>query len=173
MKKYICATIVFACTTVTGCGPENVKTNSSFDAGQAAAMLNKGNATIKGSGLIRQNGGGVVTCAGSEVQMIPATEYAKERIAAIYGNTNRGHKELGLFTRATKFENEPAAYRQDMRTTNCDAQGTFVFHDVAKGEFFLVTVITWMVGNYNRQGGAIMQRVSISDDETKEIVLAP
>lgn len=59
---------------------KTVLLKSQFDAKETATHLVDGENTIKGSGLIRQNGGGVVTCAGQQVWLVPATDYAKERI---------------------------------------------------------------------------------------------
>ena len=131
-------------------------------------MLRQGTNTIKGSGLIRQQGGGVVTCAGNEVFLIPATAYSTERMKAIYSSA-----EGGLYTAGQiKFEPSPPEYVANMRTTKCDAQGGFVYDRVADGKFYVVSSAVWIVRD-SRQGGSIMKSATLSGGETKYVVLSP
>jgi hypothetical protein len=144
---------------------------STFDVDQARAMLKPGSNTIRGSALIRQRGGGVVSCAGREVYLVPATEYAKERMSHIYGNTERGFnpafggRDIGLA--------ENKAYSDAARRTLCDAQGYFRFTNVGNGEYFVATTIVWQVNPYFNEGGALMERVLLRGNETREVVLSP
>lgn len=145
-----------------------VPLKSSFDATAAMQMLAVGTNTIEGSALIRQQGGGVVTCAGEEVTLVPVTEYATERMMAIYGSDQRGYRGSGLL----KFTPDDPAYYSASRTVLGDAQGNFLFDKVADGDFFVTTTVTWTAG-YARQGGVLMQRVKVTGGETKRIVLSP
>src|SRR6185295_686938 len=89
MKIYV----VLVCLTVWGCATTQVKTvqlTSRFDEQEMKARLRPGKARISGNAFVRQNGGGVVTCAGSQVSLIPKTDYSAERIRAIYGNEDSG-----------------------------------------------------------------------------------
>ena len=131
-------------------------------------MLRPGTNTIKGSGLIRQQGGGVVTCAGNEVVLIPATAYSTERMKAIYPSAEGGLTVLGEI----RFEPNPPEYRTTVRTTKCDAQGSFVYDRVADGKFFVVSSVVWYVRDI-RQGGNMMKSVTLSGGETKTVVLSP
>ncbi len=148
--------------------PPVVKLTSPFDEAQAAELLEPGENTIEGSALIRQQGGGVVTCAGAEVTLVPVTDYATERMVAIYGSTERGYR----FSGTVEFEPTPDAYTTMNRKVIGDAQGRFVFRDVADGEFYVVTTVEWYIG-YARQGGVLMQRVAVAGGEVKTIVLSP
>lgn len=170
MKTTI-ATIV-AAAALAGCAAPNVTPYqlATFDKAQAEKWLQPGTNTIKGSALIRQAGGGVVNCAGGEVQLIPATEHAKQRMLNIYGSTVSGYRRA-FSGPAPKFENESTEYLHTMRKTTCDAQGFFKFDKVADGDFFVITVVTWRVTQYFPEGGALMQRVDVGGGETKEIVL--
>lgn len=139
-----------------------------FDADHARKMLEKGVSTIKGSALIRQRGGGVVTCAGQTVVLIPATEYADERMRVIYNQQDRGFR--GYPDQVPMESN--ASYVELTRRTRCDAQGYFTFDNVGDGTFYVVTRIVWETGR-TVEGGTLMQRVNVSGVETKEIVLSP
>jgi hypothetical protein len=158
-----------ACAALTGCAPTTVNLKSSFNAQEARAMTQRGVNMITGSALIRQNGGGVVTCAGLPVTLLPKTAYAAERVAVIYGNTQQGYNPA---YRVVTFTPNPAEFAQYVRKTTCDAQGRFAFGDVADGEFFVETSITWQVG-YSLQGGNLMQAVSVNGGEAREVVLSP
>lgn len=144
---------------------------SSFDYLEAQRYLQSGGNKITGSALIRQQGGGVVTCAGSEVQMIPVTPYATERMMKIYGSDQKGYVSYYRLT-GLKFEPDYPEYQNAKRKVIGDAQGMFEFENVADGEYYIITQITWTVG-YSVQGGAIMQRVKVENGETKKIVLSP
>lgn len=132
-------------------GPRVVPIATPYDQAEATALLVPGTATIQGSAFLRQRGGGVVTCAGSVVRLIPATAYARARATALYGPT-----QSGIAREALKFDPDPAAYETTLRTTKCDAQGKFSFENVAAGAFLVQTLVTWRVGAA-MQGGALMQ----------------
>lgn len=155
---------------LTGCAAAPLKTVSTFNIGEAEAMLRAGNNTVKGSALIRQAGGGTVTCAGQTVDLIPVTLYATERMLNIYGNDIRGHRPaLGY----PQHETTNQDYLRLSKSTVCDAQGFFKFTEVTRGSFYVVTSVIWRTNPYFLDGGALMQRVDLTGGETKEIVLAP
>lgn len=153
---------------LTGCvEPQIINLTASFDIEQAKYIQDKGNNTIKGNAFLKQNGGGVVTCAGNGVDLIPITEYAKERIGKIYSNTEKGFSQ----NRGITFNPNSNDYRKYMKNTVCDSQGNFKFENIADGDYFITTVVTWNVGSMP-QGGGLMQKVSLKNGELKEIVLA-
>lgn len=161
--------VIFA----SGCTTATYKISSTFNETEASRMLETGTNTIRGSALIRQRGGGVVTCAGKEVQLVPATSYAVERISAVFGNSTKGFNSAGLGGTRLKFENAQPVFKQYMKSAICDAQGFFRFEKIANGSFFVTTVIAWKTDPYFFQGGELMQQVTVNNGETKEIVLAP
>jgi hypothetical protein len=160
---------------VAGCAApaqdETVILMSSFDAKEAGEMMAPGTNSLRGSALIRQRGGGVVTCAGKEVRLIPATAYATERMMAAYGNISNGF--IPATRKITFGGGDQAQYARLTKTTTCDAQGYFKFDHVANDTFYVVTVVTWQVNQNAVEGGSLMQSVPLMGSETKEIVLAP
>ncbi len=158
---------------ITGCAiPKIVDLKSTFNQDLTSKLLEKGSNTIKGSALIRQQGGGVVTCAGIPVGLIPDTEYSRERMLAIYNSDIRGY--YPAFGSATvKFNNTDSGYITYQRKTVCDAQGFFKFDGISDGSFFIVTQIVWGSDTYVKQGGWIMQRVTVSNGDSKDIVISP
>ncbi|NQD37185.1 hypothetical protein HPT27_09115 [Permianibacter sp. IMCC34836] len=150
---------------------EVAQVRNAFSADEARAMLGKGKGTIKGSALIRQSGGGIVTCAGLEVSLIPQTAYAKERIKLIYGDREGGYADV---ERAEALNLAPGLpeFIQLTRKTVCDAQGFFQFDEVGPGRWYVATSVIWRVG-YDKQGGHLATRVEVVSDEVHQIVLTP
>ena len=138
-----------------------------FDRNQAAALMLEGSNTIKGNAFMRQNGGGVVSCAGATVMLIPATAYADERTGALYGKG-----DAGVTRKNIQFQPDYAEYRTLTKTTTCDSSGNFEFSNVADGDFFVVTKVEWIVGTYNRQGGGLMHKVKVRNKQTVRLILS-
>ncbi len=166
MKKIISILMLML---LTGCVAPRpvVNLSSPFDAAQAQAMLVQGKNTITGSALIKRQDGIAVTCAGTQVNLTPVTAYSTERIQAIYKSNQRGYGVI-----RPEFVPDLPEYRTLVRNTTCNAQGFFAFKEVADGDFYVTTGVTWKVGA-NIQGGALMQRVKVIGGQSTEIVLAP
>lgn len=172
-KARLITSIVFA-SSLTACitapQPTVVQTRMPFDGGQTLAALGKGNNTIKGSALLRQQGGGVVTCAGTEVILHPVTNYSAERISSLYGSYDGGYRPA--IAGGVVFEpNNEVLYRSATRRVLCDAQGYFKFDELLDGDFYVVASVVWRVG-HAPQGGGILRKVSVKNGEVKEIVLS-
>ena len=146
----------------------SVAISAPFDAAHAARLLQTGVNTIKGNAFLRQRGGGVVTCAGSTVYLVPGTEYAKQRMAALYAGD--GVSGLNRGQNNPIFIPESTAYQQANKTTKCDAQGNFMFDRVADGVFYITTTVNWQVGGRN-QGGNLMHRVQLEGVETANLIM--
>jgi len=183
MKLKTLITALISSMLLGGCAtaPKQIEIalHNSFDADAretAQKLLQKGNNTIEGNALIRLRDGGVVTCAGYTVSLVPVTAYASERMRHIYGSTTRGFRDLTLNPNIEFLPDTPE-YRQFAKEVTCDAQGDFVFRNISDGAFYVVTRITWEVPVSRNvsswYGGYLMQRVTVRGGETKEIVLAP
>lgn len=168
------AIAITACTYAPGPGryrlPDPYLIAADFDAKQAQEMLRPGENSIRGSALIRQSGGGVVTCAGGRVSLIPATQYANERTA---GQFPAMHDERGFSRKIyLQFDPDERAYAQLMRHTSCDAQGYFDFQNITDGTFYVRTSVSWRVAD-QEQGGLLVHRVTLKQGDKVTIVLAP
>lgn len=161
MKQF--ALIAATCAVLAGCAAPAAKISTPFNEAQAAALMRPGNNTIKGSALLRQNGGGVVTCAGETVDLVPATEYAKQRFDHRFGKRTFASTLKAL-------ENGPPAYDRLSRQTRCNAIGAFTFDRVADGDFYLVTSVDWSSGG-RRYGGYLANLVRVRGGQVKDIVL--
>lgn len=162
---------IVSALVLSGCATQKtVHLVSSFDEPQAKRLLEAGTATVKGSALLRQLNGGVVTCAGNEVRLVPATAYAKERATLLYGSALGGINPMNALIQPIFVPNEPT-YAQLVRLTRCDAQGFFRFENLSAGEFYVTTHVSWQTGPYDLQGGLLSQLIQINKGESKEIVL--
>ncbi len=136
------------------------------DVSPATAMLESGTGTIRGSGVLRQQGGGVVTCAGNDVFLIPATPSVSSELRKIFGGdigyVANGGGELG----GGVFVTPPTPNR----TAVCDAQGFFTFSDVRPGRWHLMTTITWVVSSAT-QGGTLLSSTQLAEGARVELVL--
>ena len=172
MKKILLVGLVsyflFGCAG-SGFAPIEHVMQHQLDEKQAQQQLHQGSGKIEGSAFLRQNGGGVVTCAGNNVYLIPYTEYANERITLLYGSNERGYRDW--LSTQYKFSGENLNYLQLTKISTCDAQGKFVFSNLSNGTYFLTTKVLWYVG-YSQQGGDLMQKVTINGDEVKNIVMS-
>lgn len=154
---------------VAACATPTINVSVEYDEKHASSLMLPGANAVKGSGFIRQQGGGVVTCAGQNVYLVPATNYAKARMRSLYGNDTKGFRSA-LFS--LKIEGEPPNYTKLVHTTRCDAQGNFLFEGIADGEFYATTAVLWVVG-YAQQGGNVMQRVELSNGRGATVILSP
>lgn len=178
---------LLACALFCGCAaqqaPEQVKItqlkaqaptkiSAPYNVERAKLVLQKGSNEISGTAFVRQVNGGIVTCAGNRVQLFPANEYNDERFGAFLAHSQKGYAEFMSYNGPMRFEPNPPEYTQYTRETVCDAQGKFKFSSTADGDFFIATSVSWKAAN-NPQGGLFVRRVSVSNGETKELILCP
>lgn len=179
MKKSVILAIA-ACAVLAGCAAPKqqakIKLHTLLNKEQAEMLMSDGSNTIKGSALMRQVSGGVVTCAGQNVSIVPATNYAYERVRHLYGSDTAGTRNAFVIQNNPEpFETTDEDYQKYQKRTLCDAQGFFKFEKLADGEFFVISAITWKA-NPNSvyfEGGWMMRKVKVSGGEVKEIVIAP
>lgn len=124
-----------------------VEVRTQFDPADHDAFLAAGPHTLRGQAFMRQRGGGVVTCAGSRVNLWPATTYMKELMLAARSGA-----------RITNLSPLPESHRAMIRTTTCDAQGAFRFEGLPAGKWFAFASVQWAVGNA-MQGGTLARAV--------------
>lgn len=177
MKLKLIITSLISASLLVGCGmtpqKQTVVIPVPFDEEQAKYIKEQGTASISGQAFLRQNGGGVVTCAGSDVRLIPVTDYAEKRMLVLYGAFNDSSTKMYLpSARYVAFppDYDSVSYVEYTRKSVCDASGNFTFTNIAKGSYFLTTSVTWNVMN-KVQGGPMAQLVHVEDKENKKIIM--
>lgn len=91
-----------------------------------------GSNTVTGQAFLRQNGGGIVTCAGKTVVLYPDTAYFSDIFDEEYGEF--------LLT-----DNELNQAKSVVKETQCDAQGSFEFYKIPAGKWVIKTNVSWDV----------------------------
>jgi hypothetical protein len=114
--------------------------------------------TVKGQGFMRQSGGGVVTCAGSEVVLMPATPFFREVIDI--------HRAWGTPQIEKKLD---SSYKSIVKQSQCDAQGNFSFTHIPAGSWFVMTHVQWMAG-YTPQGGTLLREVTVTSADVQVLL---
>jgi hypothetical protein len=173
MKRAKAFVAFLGVSLVLGCAPiPKVTLKEKFSAAEVAWFNKTGTAKLVGSAVVRTVGGASRTCAGTAVQLIPAGKYADERMQVIYGSTTRGYA-TAFGRKGVPAENDPG-YMSLIKETVCGADGVFEFEDLPAGDYFVISQVTWTVGNsFIPEGGRLMQRVNLVDGKTKKIVMAP
>ena len=135
MKLFVITLFVL----MVGCAPQiqTIETIGKFDPDEVAFIHATGPNTIQGQAFMRQRGGNVVTCAGNKVLLVPQGSNSIERIAKLFGSTQRVARPIAMPDIAD------VRYWKHMRSTRCDAKGSFVFEDLADGDYFITTYVLW------------------------------
>ena len=121
------------------------------------------------SGIAVINAGGTShSCAGQSANLIPDSAYARARMTAIFGNATKGMRAASLG--AVKFERDDPLYVSTLRTTRCDALGSFSFPRVPDGVWYVTSSVKWQ-GASQIEGGSLMQRVDLSGGRLVKVTL--
>jgi hypothetical protein len=137
-----------------------------FDAAEAVKYSRKGTASIKGQAFLKRNDGQVVTCAGSEVRLMPDTAYENEIISAI----KHGERIDPAVIEDDKAKMKAkGATGHAERKSICDAQGNFSFTDIPAENWIVVTDVTWFVSTI--QGGMLLKHVTTEPNKTSDAIL--
>jgi len=118
-----------------------------------------GSASITGQAFLRQRGGGVVTCAGEKVMVMPDTQYFRETLLQL---------KAGAVPSAGQDVWKGAGL---VRRTQCDAQGNFTVTKLPAGNWLVVTAVLWTVG-YRQQGGIVSTSVPVKANQAAQVLLS-
>jgi hypothetical protein len=161
--------LLVVCSLAGGCVPPTIMQLSvaPVDMEMATAMLQPGTGLLKGSALLRQRGGGVVTCAGNDVHLIPATESVTREMRRIF-RAESGYVPRGgdAIMGGGTLVNPPTPNRRGI----CNAQGSFTFDRVRAGRWHVMTTVIWSVGD-NYQGGTLLTTFDLVEGGEAEVVL--
>ena len=124
-----------------------------------AAYAAKGDSIVFGQAFLRQQGGGVVVCAGEPVVLFPRTP-SFDRMVGLARQ------------RVTPVLTEPSdpQFQKIKRVATCDAQGNFRFTDLPRARWYVFSQVRWTVGDY-RQGGELIGEVDTTSGGEHQILL--
>lgn len=154
LLTFAAASMLGGCATYAQPAPVSITTP--FDREAHAPYYLAGTGSIHGQAFLRQQGGGVVTCAGSPVLVVPATAYFREAFSIL----RTGRPVTG----------QPAEVQQLGHQSVCDAQGNFHVGNLAAGQWFVTTEVSWTVG-YAAQGGGLLTEVTVADGQPTQVLL--
>lgn len=156
--------------------PITYNLTNEFDSLSAQQQLMPGGGSIRGTAFLRQQGGGIVTCAGQLVHLIPVTDYASERMQIIYpftpkvGETSYKNFRDEMLVKRNFIPDEPD-YREHTKTTKCDAQGEFLFENLKDGQYYIQTAVTWQV-QYSIQGGLLVSKAEVLNGQSPRVIMS-
>ena len=162
ISKKSAATMSLALTLSACAATPHVFQNSYTEETLPQAVNIEGDNTVSGSAFLRQNGGGVVSCAGNSVVLkrelyFPRSAYARE----VNGLSSWVRSASEIDSRHTAFEYELRQLQNSMkRTTACDVDGKFEFENLAPGTYSVCTRVYWVVADAG-QGGNVQGSVTI------------
>jgi hypothetical protein len=152
--------VVFAgAAVVAACAPQEQKIASTLTEAELAPYRKPGQTTVRGQAFLRQQGGGVVTCAGEAVQLAPLTGTMRESL------------QVARACKRVVVSGPTQIGPRITRTSTCDAQGNFRFDSIPSGEWVLITKVRWLVGGA-QQGGELAKEISVPSKGTAETLLA-
>ena len=172
MKKLLFAALSTA--LLAGCAPTPKQINIpyQFDSNQAKKQLEPGSERLEGNAFLRQVGGGIVNCAGYNVDLYPSSPYTKARIEGMYPlNQWLGNR----FISADTFNPDYPDFKNIKRSTTCDSEGNFVFDSLKTGEYIVVTEVRWSVPSQfgmQQQGGYILKPITVTKGQKNKLVIS-
>ena len=154
------ATLLALTLAVGGCaqlGSQQAALSTPIAPSEVEWARKSGANSVSGTAIM-QAGRTSYTCAGQSANLIPDSAYARARMTAIFGNATRGTRAASLG--AVKFERDDPLYVSTLRTTRCDASGSFSFPRVPDGVWYVTSSVKWQ-GDSQVEGGSLMQRVDV------------
>lgn len=126
-------------------------------------LATEGTGVVQGQAFLRQNGGGVVTCAGQEVNLTPVTKYTEQSYSVYLSGEGRYQKPI-------LSHHDPRFYRY-IKSTTGDVNGEFEFTDLPAGDYYIQAVVEWKVGS-STQGGILMTKVTVNDGIVSKVLMS-
>lgn len=161
--------LLLVLASVVGCANKKYTLDAPFNEEAVVKQLKDGGNTVRGSGFIRQRNGGLVTCAGGVVSLMPITERARQWSETMTDGPNGGYVDLS--GRGYVFPNNPELFKFT-RESRCDVAGKFEFSNVGDGDWFIFTRITWQIPG-GTSGGLTIVPIRLAGSRTIDVVLAP
>lgn len=165
---------LFFSLIILGCSSNQIIIPSQFNGEQARLMLSKGNNTVKGIAYVKTDIGDVISCSGFPIELIPATDYANQRIAAFTDNGRVG---------AISFQNhsylsglvkpDVKDYSELTLKTTCDESGKFEFVNVSNGDYHIKAMAAWKqrFGFVHYIGAIMYEKITLVGGEIREVDL--
>ena len=165
IMRQVLVAIVMGLAALAGC-QQTVKIDSAFDPKAAEYIHKQGEGRIDGHAFLKKPNGYVMHASGDVIYLIPATPYARERMQRLYGTS-----KFMPAIQSSRAETTDPRYFEFTRKTKAESNGRFTFDQVAPGEYFIVTTLTWKDKEHDilSRGGSIYEAVTVTGKEDKII----
>ena len=129
-------------------------------------------ATLDGAAAFRTPAGGVGSCAGQSVLLMPDTPESRARIIALYGPGPHVAAPVTVVkTRQARLGPPPTSLIAF--PTQCDPTGRFGFQDLRAGEYFLIARVRVRPAPSGQEDLVILQRLTLRTGEARQVELSP
>jgi hypothetical protein len=150
--------------TLLGCvEPRILRPSIPFDSAAEIQALQPGKGTITGQAFKKTVGGDVKYAAGNTVTLYPVTPYFRE-VLALWPQRNPPSVEVVVDSSVFNFK----------KTTVADGEGRFSFTDLAPGEYYVETMITWGIPTghgIETTGGNAFATATVMDGKNTPLIL--
>ncbi|MEM8551591.1 MAG: hypothetical protein AAGF45_04370 [Pseudomonadota bacterium] len=125
----------------------------------------KGERIVAGQAFLRQVGGGLVTCAGETVTLVPAVKLVDEAMKVW-----RAKDEI--YTVNLPY----ARVRGAVRYVECDASGGFVFEELPALSYWVFVNVRWRAPKAGylddgEEGGLLVERISVRHEDKLRVIV--
>jgi hypothetical protein len=180
MKSTFAIVVLAIPLALAGCtpGPRMEVVSTPINVEELAPYGRPAKTRIEGQAFMVQRGGGVVTCAGNPVYLIPATDFFSDAIrsAARGAVVGISESEIARLDEVHHRINQTPGATDLIHTARCDATERFRFQAVAARPWIAVTLVRWDTfsrdGRAFSQGGMLTQEFMPLEGRTTEIILS-
>ena len=160
MKHFANSAFFLILTAFSGCvSVPSQSVDIAYSEQEFGVFKGNGDSTVFGQAFLRQQGGGVVVCAGEQVILFP-------RSASFEAAVNLARQRI----RPVPTSSDPR-FKDVARMAVCDAQGNFRFNKVPRAKWYVYSKVNWRVGDYGYQGGDLIGEVDTSQGGEHQILL--
>lgn len=145
---------------------EAIELKSVFNSDEVKWVKNAGPFGVSGEAYLKLATGEYKGCAGFNIELLPASNYADERILATYGNTAQG--QILMSQNPPKFTPDVKKYHEYLIKSTCDRENKFHFDGVPSGDYYLIAFVIWEVDS-KPQGGGVMKKISVGKQQNMQV----
>jgi hypothetical protein len=150
-----------------------VELDSRFDISEVEWIKIPGKSTISGEAFLTLPNGETKGCAGFNVELLPAAQYANERIYKTYHNNVAG--QVLLQDNPPKFSPDAPEYHDMVIKGRCNQNHQFLFEGLNAGEYYVIAFIIWDDKSPEdteiKNGGAVMKKVTLLANDKQAVLL--
>lgn len=159
-----------ALLSLNGFAGEPIATKYQFDEKDVQWAMEAGDSSVSGQAFIKLEDGSFKGCDGFTMELLPVTDYSKERIFTTYKSFEQG--QILISQNPPKFTPDPKAFHDLVIKKKCGEGDKFSFENVSAGEYFVMAFIFWKDEAENKmQGGGVMKKITLGKNKDLNVTL--